>query len=77
MNPPDRLRSLSIVGVAIAILALSFDVFSHAKSQFSSLVITMILFVTALEKIRLELRDIRAELLKRETDVKRVATPTI
>ena len=77
MNPPDRLRSLSIACLVIAVLALSFDVFGHGKTQFSSLIITMVLFVTALEKIRLELRDIRAELLKRETDVKRVATPTI
>ena len=74
MNHTDRLRSLSIGCLAIALLGLAFDIFGHGKPQFSSLVIMLILFVTALEKIRLELRDIRAEFLKKEEETKRVAT---
>ena len=77
MNPPDRLRSLSIGCLAIALLGLAFDIFGHGKAQFNSLVITMVLFVTALEKIRLEFRDIRAEFLKKELDAKAAASETI
>jgi hypothetical protein len=77
MNHPDRLRPLSIACALITVLALAFEIFGSGKSQFSSLVIVMVLLGTALEKIRLELRDIRAEFLKREEEAKHVATETV
>lgn len=77
MKHPDRLRSLSIAGLAIALIGVAFEVFGHTNSQFNLLIIMMILFVTAIEKIRLELRDLRDEFVQREANAKRVAPQSI
>jgi hypothetical protein len=49
-------------------MGIAFEVFSHTRSEFNVLILVMILFVTALEKIRLELRDLRDEFLNKEPD---------
>jgi hypothetical protein len=77
MKHPDRLRSLSFGCLAIAVMAIAFEVFSHTTSEFHGLIITMILFVTALEKIRLELRDLRDEFLRKQADAESVASRSI
>jgi hypothetical protein len=70
MKYHDRLRPVSIGCLAIAVLCIAFDVVSHSRSQFDTLIVVMILFVTALEKIRLELRDLRDEFLQKDADAK-------
>ena len=61
----DRLRFLSIGVLAVAALALVGEISSHNSAQ-PGVVITLILLGTALEQVRLEIRDIREELLKRK-----------
>ena len=65
MNHPDRLRRLSIGCLAIAVLGLAFDIFSHGTPQFHGVIMMTILLGTALEQIRLELRDLREEVRKK------------
>jgi len=67
MNHPDRLRRLSIGCLAIAVLGLAFDTLSHGTPQFHSIIMVMIVLGTALEQIRLELRDLRDEFLQKKT----------
>ena len=59
----DRLRFLSIGILAVAALTLIGEISSHNSTQ-TGLVITLVLLATALEHIRLEIRDIREEILK-------------
>jgi hypothetical protein len=62
----DRLKTFSIILVVAIALILGLEIFNHAGSQ-SNLVIPLIFLLLAVEKIRLELRDIREELQKRTT----------
>ena len=72
----DRLKTFSIVLIAVIVLALGLEVFNHTSSQ-SGLVIMLIFLSIAVEKIRLELRDIREELLKRPSPPEVLSTPHI
>lgn len=67
-NHPDRLRRISIGCLVIAGLGIAFDTFSHGPSQFHGVILMAILLGTALEQIRLELRDLREEVLKNEAE---------
>jgi len=63
----DRLKILSISVIAVALIALCLEIFTHSSSQ-SDFVIVLILLGVALEKIRLEFRDIREEFLKKANE---------
>jgi hypothetical protein len=60
----DSLRLLSVLLLSIAGMFLIMDIASHTRHETFPIVILLILSV-ALEKIRIELRDLRAELEKR------------
>jgi hypothetical protein len=61
----DRLRGLAIGCIAIAAMAIAFEIFTRASSGSNIHPFAMMLLIlgVALEKIRLELRDLREELL--------------
>ena len=72
----DRLRFLSIGVIAVAVVALAGEIFTHSASH-SGFVITLVLLGVALEKIRLEFRDIREELRKKTSPAEVLSTPHI
>jgi hypothetical protein len=64
----DRLRFLSVGVLVVAFIALAMQVFGGSKHDPSLSFFTnvMIFLGTALEQIRLELRDLRKELSKQD-----------
>jgi len=61
----DRLRGLSIGCIAIAAVAIVLELFTPTRSGTSLFVMVLLLLGVALEKIRLELCDLREELMKK------------
>ena len=59
----DRLRILSIGVFALLAIELGYEIFGHSSPD-RGFVITLIIILVALEKIRLEFRDIREAILK-------------
>lgn len=72
----DRLKTFSIILIVVIALALGLEIFNHTTSQ-SGLVIMLIFLLLAVDKTRLELRDIREELLKRTSTPEVLSTPHI
>ena len=59
----DRLRIVSIGVVAMLVIELGYEIFAHVSPD-HGFVITLIIILVALEKIRLEFRDIREAMLQ-------------
>ena len=72
----DRLKTFFIILIVVITLALGLEIINHTSSQ-SGLVIMLIFLLLAVDKIRLEIRDIREELLKRTSTPEVLSTPHI
>jgi hypothetical protein len=68
MKHSDRLRRISIGCLVIAALGLAFDILSHGTPQFHAVTLLTILLATALEAVRLELRDLREEMHREKVE---------
>lgn len=56
----DRLRGLSIVCLIMAVMLLTFEI-STPNFEATFVIVTMVILSTALEQVRLELRDLKQE----------------
>ncbi|MDQ6655445.1 MAG: hypothetical protein M3Y80_06510 [Verrucomicrobiota bacterium] len=72
----DRLRILVIGVIAIIAIELGYEIFGQSERR-SGFVMTLIFMAVALERIRLELRDIREEILKSRSNPETLSTRNI
>ncbi len=72
----DRLRILVIGVIAMIALELGYEIFGQIERR-PGFLITLVFMAVALEKIRLELRDIREEFLKSRRSPETLSTRDI